>query len=114
MVDEKTGEDTGLGRVLADDPALVDTTKKVCEVVSDTLSLRKAAEIHVCQPLSKFTAVVENVDVVKSYDELLKPELNIKNIGFSTLEGAVVHGLRVVYELCVNARAVGSRLGKQA
>ena len=98
-------------RVLVDDPALVDAMEKVREVVSGTLSLRKAAKIRVRQPLSKLTVVVENVDAVKAYDELLKAELNIKNIEFSTLEDA--HGLKIVHELRVNARAAGPRLGKQ-
>ena len=92
VVDEKTGEDTELGCVLVDDPALVDAMEKVREVVSGTLSLRKA---------------------VKSYDELLKSELNIKNIEFSTLEDAAAHGLKIVHELRVNARVAGPRLGKQ-
>ena len=113
MVDEKTGEDTELGRVLVDDPALVDAMEKVREVVSGTLSLRKAAKIRVRQPLSKLTVVVENVDAVKAYDELLKSELNIKNIEFSTLQDASAHGLKIVHELRVNARAAGPRLGKQ-
>ena len=113
VVDEKTGEDTELGCVLVDDPALVDAMEKVREVVSGTLSLRKAAKIRVRQPLSKLTVVVENVDAVKSYDELLKSELNIKNIEFSTLEDAAAHGLKIVHELRVNARVAGPRLGKQ-
>ena len=113
VVDEKTGEDTELGRVLVDDPALVDAMEKVREVVSGTLSLRKAAKIRVRQPLSKLTVVVENVDAVKAYDDLLKSELNIKNIEFSTLEDASAHGLKIVHELRVNARAAGPRLGKQ-
>ena len=57
--------------------------------------------------------VVENVDAVKAYDELLKAELNIKNIEFSTLEDAAAHGLKIVHELKGNARAAGPRLGKQ-
>ena len=113
VVDEKTGEDTELGRVLVDDPALVDAMEKVREVVSGTLSLRKAAKIRVRQPLSKLTVVVENVDAVKAYDDLLKSELNIKSIEFSTLQDAAAHGLKIVHELKVNARAAGPRLGKQ-
>ena len=105
VVDEKTGEDTELGRVLVDDPALVDAMEKVREVVSGTLSLRKAAKIRVRQPLSKLTVVVENVDAVKAYDELLKSELNIKNIEFSTLEDASAHGLKIVHVRRVRASA---------
>lgn len=99
--------------MLVDDPALVDAMEKVREVVSGTLSLRKAAKIRVRQPLSKLTVVAGNVDAVKAHDELLKAELNIKNIEFSTLQDAAAHGLKIVHELRVNARAAGPRLGKQ-
>ena len=111
--DEKTGEATELGRVLVDDPALVDAMEKVREIVSGTLSLRKAAQIRVRQPLAKLTVVVEDVDAVKAYDEILKSELNIKDIEFCTMEDAGSQGLKIVHELKVNARAAGPRLGKQ-
>ena len=93
--------------------------EKVREVVSGTLSLRKAAKIRVRQPLSKLTVVVENVDAVKAYDELLKSELNIKNIEFSTLQDASAHGLKIVHELRVmpvrrvRARQAGAARGRQ-
>lgn len=113
VADEKTGEATELGRVLVDDPALVDAMEKVREIVSGTLSLRKAAQIRVRQPLAKLTVVVEDVDAVKAYDEILKSELNIKDIEFCTMEDADSQGLKIVHELKVNARAAGPRLGKQ-
>ncbi|MDU3798847.1 MAG: class I tRNA ligase family protein, partial [Bifidobacterium breve] len=113
VVDEKTGADTELGRVLVDDPALVSAMEKVREVVSGTLSLRKAAKIRVRQPLAKLTVVAEDVDAVKAYDELLKSELNVKDIEFCTMEDAGSRGLKIVHELRVNARAAGPRLGKQ-
>ena len=53
------------------------------------------------------------MEAVKAYDDLLKAELNIKNIEFSTLQDAAAHGLKIVHELRVNARAAGPRLGKQ-
>mgnify|MGYP000376384026 CR=1 FL=1 len=55
---------TELGRVLVDDPALVDAMEKVREVVSGTLSMRKTKQIRVRQPLHKLTVVVENTDAV--------------------------------------------------
>lgn len=113
VADEKTGEATELGRVLVDDPALVDAMEKVREIVSGTLSLRKTAQIRVRQPLAKLTVVVEDVDAVKAYDEILKSELNIKDIEFCTMEDAGSQGLKIVHELKVNARAAGPRLGKQ-
>ena len=60
LADEQTGEASELGRVLVDDPALVDAMEKVREVVSGTLSMRKTKQIRVRQPLSKLTVVVEN------------------------------------------------------
>ena len=113
VVDEKTGADTELGRVLVDDPALVAAMEKVREVVSGTLSLRKSAKIRVRQPLAKLTVVAEDVNAVKAYDELLKSELNVKGIEFCTMEDAGSQGLKIVHELRVNARAAGPRLGKQ-
>ena len=113
VVDEKTGADTELGRVLVDDPVLVAAMEKVREVVSGTLSLRKSAKIRVRQPLAKLTVVAEDVDAVKAYDELLKSELNVKDIEFCTMEDAGSQGLKIVHELRVNARAAGPRLGKQ-
>jgi len=113
VTNEADGSDTELGRVLVDDPALVDAMEKVREVVSGTLSLRKNAKIRVRQPLSKLTVVVENVPAVKAYEDILKSELNIKQIAFSTLEDAAEHGLKIVHELRVNARVAGPRLGKQ-
>ena len=65
------------------------------------------------QPLSKLTVVVPDPAAVASYEEILKSELNIKSVVFSTLEDAGEHGLKIVNELRVNARAAGPRLGKQ-
>ncbi|MDU6641127.1 MAG: DUF5915 domain-containing protein, partial [Alloscardovia omnicolens] len=81
-------------------------------VVSSTLSLRKAQKIRVRQPLAQLTVVADNVDAVREYEELLESELNVKQIQYTTLENAGDHGLRVVNELRVNARAAGPRLGK--
>jgi isoleucyl-tRNA synthetase len=109
---ENSGEPTDLGRVVVDDPVLVESMEKVREVVSGALSLRKNEQIRVRQPLSKLTVVVEDVEGVREYTELLKNELNVKDIEFSTLEDARKHGLELVSELRVNARAAGPRLGK--
>lgn len=113
VVDEKTKADTELGKVLVANDTLVNAMEKVREVVSSTLGLRKAKQIRVRQPLSKLTVVVENVLALKPYEQLLKSELNVKNIVFSTLEEASSKGLKILHELRVNARAAGPRLGKQ-
>ena len=113
LVDETGGEASELGRVLAADPALVAAMEKVREVVSGTLSMRKSAQIRVRQPLAKLTVVVDDPDAVAAYADILKSELNVKNIEFCTLDGAAAQGLKIVNELKVNARAAGPRLGKQ-
>lgn len=113
LTDEKTGEPTELGLVLKANDALVTAMDQVREVVSATLSLRKAEQIRVRQPLSKLTVVVVDPEAVEDYVEILKSELNVKSVDFSTLEDAPEHGLKIIHQLKVNARAAGPRLGKQ-
>ena len=112
LADAATGEATELGRVLVDDPALVDAMEKVREVVSAALSLRKAEQIRVRQPLARMTVVTENPDAVRAYEDILKSELNIKTVELCTLDEADEHGLRIINELRVNARVAGKRLRK--
>ena len=109
----KAEEVTELGAVLASDDALVAAMDKVREVVSSTLSLRKAEQLRVRQPLANLTVVAENIDAVEPYEQVLERELNVKNVTFCTLKDASEHGLKIVHELKVNARAAGPRLGKQ-
>ena len=113
LADEKTGEPTELGLVLKANDALVSAMDQVREVVSASLSLRKAEQIRVRQPLSKLTVVVADPKAVEDYVEILKTELNVKSVDFSTLEDAPEHGLKIIHQLKVNARAAGPRLGKQ-
>ncbi|WP_368117435.1 DUF5915 domain-containing protein, partial [Bifidobacterium adolescentis] len=79
---------------------------------SSTLSMRKAKQIRVRQPLSKLTVVVEDTAAVAAYDEILKSELNVKNVELCTLEDAGSQGLKIIHELRVNARVAGKRLRK--
>ncbi|MCB5628293.1 hypothetical protein, partial [Bifidobacterium breve] len=72
------------GKVLVEDGALVEAMDKVREIVSSTLSLRKAHKMRVRQPLAKLTVVVDDPSQVDGYDALLKSELNIKAIDYST------------------------------
>ena len=72
LTDEKTGEPTELGLVLKANDALVSAMDQVREVVSATLSLRKAEQIRVRQPLSKLTVVVADPEAVEDYVEILK------------------------------------------
>lgn len=112
LADEHTGATTELGAVLVDDPELVAAMEQVRDVVSGTLSLRKAQQIRVRQPLSTLTVVGADVQAIEPYTDVLKSELNIKHIALVHLDDAEQHGLRIVNELKVNARAAGPRLGK--
>ena len=112
LKDKLTGETTELGAVLQDDAALVAAMEKVREVVSGTLSMRKAKQIRVRQPLAKLTVVVEDPQAVAAYTDILKSELNVKDVEFCTLEDAGSQGLTIVNELRVNARVAGKRLRK--
>ncbi|MEK0306910.1 mupirocin-resistant isoleucine--tRNA ligase [Bifidobacterium favimelis] len=113
VAEESTGQETELGGVLKDDPALVAAMEKVREVVSSALSLRKNQQIRVRQPLSLLTVVVEDPAAAMPYVDILESELNIKKVEFCTLDQAQDRGLRIINDLKVNARAAGPRLGKQ-
>lgn len=106
------GKETALGAVLKADDELVCAMDSVRQVVSSTLSLRKAHQLRVRQPLAQLTVVTDQAQAVATYADVLKRELNVKAIAFSTLADASQHGLTIVHELKVNARAAGPRLGK--
>ncbi|WP_125963348.1 mupirocin-resistant isoleucine--tRNA ligase [Bifidobacterium dolichotidis] len=113
LVDPKSGEDTELGKILVEDGALVAAMDKVREIVSTALSLRKSAKMRVRQPLANMTVVADDISAILGYIPLLEGELNVKNIEMLTLDEAASHGLKIIDELKVNARAAGPRLGKQ-
>lgn len=113
VANQDSGEDTELGLVLRKDSALLSAMEKVREVVSAVLSLRKTERIRVRQPLAELVIIVEDPQSISSYSNILKSELNVKNIVLSTLAQAESRGLRLVQDLKVNARAAGPRLGKQ-
>jgi isoleucyl-tRNA synthetase len=104
--------DTQLGRVLQDDPKLLKSVGIVRDVVSQTLSLRKAAQIRVRQPLAKLTVVVPDPAQVRPYVDLLASQLDVKDIEITDQADASKHGLELVSDLSVNARVAGPRLGR--
>ncbi len=109
---DKDGNLTALGALLPDDPELVRVNDQVRQVVSAALGLRKAEKIRVRQPLSKLTVVVGDAPALAPYVPLLEHELDVKAVELTDLADAAKHGLRLVDELRVNARAAGPRLGK--
>ena len=102
---EATGESQpGL---LPADPALVAAMDQVREVCSAASSLRKAKKLRVRLPLPKVTVAVDNPQQLEPFAELIADELNVKAVQLT--DDIAAHGR---FELTVNARAAGPRLGK--
>ena len=93
--------------MLPADPQLVADMDLVREVASVGSSLRKAKKLRVRLPLLKLTVAVENPQRLEAYRDLIADELNVKSVELTDDIGA--HGR---FELAVNARAAGPRIGK--
>ncbi|OBG25312.1 isoleucine--tRNA ligase [Mycobacterium sp. 852002-51057_SCH5723018] len=89
------------------DPDLVATMDQVREVCSAASSLRKAKKLRVRLPLPKLTVAVENPRRLEPFVDLIADELNVKRV---ELTDAIDSYGR--FELTVNARVAGPRLGK--
>lgn len=96
--------------LVAADPQLVADMDLVREVASAGSSLRKANKLRVRLPLLKLTVAVDkSVDPqrLEPYRDLIADELNVKAVELT--DDIAVHGR---FELAVNARAAGPRIGK--
>ena len=102
---EATGN-TEAGVVPAD-PELVAAMDQVREVCSVASSLRKAQKLRVRLPLPKLTVAVENPDRLLPFTDLIADELNVKAVELT--DDIAGYGR---FELAVNAKAAGPRLGK--
>lgn len=96
----------GPGAVPAD-PELVAAMDQVREVCSAASSLRKAKKLRVRLPLPKLTVAVANPRSLEPFTDLIADELNVKSV---ELTDAIDSYGR--FELTVNARVAGPRLGK--
>jgi isoleucyl-tRNA synthetase len=96
----------GPGEVPAD-PDLVAAMDQVRDVCSAASSLRKANKLRVRLPLPKLTVAVEDPDALRPFVELIADELNVKGVELSNDIDAYGR-----FELTVNARVAGPRLGK--
>jgi isoleucyl-tRNA synthetase len=92
---------------LPGDPELVAAMDQVREVASAASSLRKAKKLRVRLPLPKLTVAVENPQRLAPFADLLADELNVKAVELT--EDIDTYGR---FELTVNARVAGPRLGK--
>jgi isoleucyl-tRNA synthetase len=92
---------------LPHDADLVATMDQVREVASAASSLRKAKKLRVRLPLPKLTVAVENPQRLEPFRDLLADELNVKAVELT--DDIATYGR---FELTVNAREAGPRIGK--
>ncbi len=91
---------------LPQDRHLVASMDRVRQVVSAVLSLRKARGLRVRQPLSQLTVAAPDADTLTAFTDLIADEVNVRSVEFT--QDVAAHGR---FELTVNARACGPRLG---
>jgi len=89
------------------DPNLVADMDLVREVASVASSLRKAHKLRVRLPLPKLTVAVEHPERLAPFTDLLADELNLKTVELT--DDIPAYGR---FELTVNARVAGPRIGK--
>ncbi|QNG18541.1 isoleucine--tRNA ligase [Rhodococcus triatomae] len=89
------------------DPELVASMDDVRSVCSTVLSLRKAQNLRVRLPLPEVTVAAEDADRMRPFLGLIADEVNVKKVDLT--DDVDVHGR---FEIVVNARAAGPRLGK--
>ncbi|MGU3586069.1 isoleucine--tRNA ligase [Rhodococcus sp. C26F] len=92
---------------LPSDPALVAAMDEVRGVCSTVLSLRKAQKLRVRLPLPEVTVATPGSAHLDPFVDLIKDEVNVKRV--VTTDDVEAHGR---FEVVVNARAAGPRLGK--
>jgi isoleucyl-tRNA synthetase/RimJ/RimL family protein N-acetyltransferase len=81
----------------------MDTVRDVC---NGLLSIRSAENIRVRQPLARAALGVKNMEALKPFAELIKEEVNIKELVF--IENV---GVYAKYKLVINFPVAGKRLG---
>ncbi|HEX5813171.1 MAG TPA: isoleucine--tRNA ligase, partial [Pseudonocardia sp.] len=91
---------------LPHDDGLVATMDRVRQVASAALSLRKARGLRVRLPLARLTVAATDAATLQPFADILGDEVNVKDV---VLTGDVAAYGR--FEVAVNARACGPRLG---
>ena len=92
---------------LPNDTTLVHGIDRVRQVCSSTLALRTSNKLRVRLPLAKLTIAASDADQLTPYVDLIQDEVNVKEVELTT--DLAAHGS---FEITVNARAAGPRLGK--
>ncbi|MCW4355468.1 isoleucine--tRNA ligase [Hoyosella sp. YIM 151337] len=89
------------------DSGLVGAMDEARAVCSTVLSLRKAQKLRVRLPLASLTIAAADAERLRPFTDIIADEVNVKHIDLTT--DVDVHGR---FELAVNARVAGPRLGK--
>jgi isoleucyl-tRNA synthetase len=92
---------------LPNDSALVHAIDRVREVCSATLALRMANKLRVRLPLAQLRVAAPDADRLAEFADLIRDEVNVKEVELTS--DVAAHGK---FEITVNARAAGPRLGK--
>ncbi|ROS59600.1 isoleucyl-tRNA synthetase [Frigoribacterium sp. PhB160] len=95
------------------DEALVDAMDAVRSIASAGLALRKSTGLRVRLPLARLTVVVPETTGLDSFREILRDELNVKDVALVPLSEEALGTFGVTRRLRVDARAAGPRIGKQ-
>ncbi len=94
------------------DDALVAAMDEVRAVSSSALALRKRARRRVRLPLPQLTVVTPQAEALGQFVEILRDELNVREVALVPLSDAAVAKYGVITKLTVHARVAGPRLGK--
>src|SRR5690606_5589578 len=88
------------------DTELVRAMDEVRQVCSAALSLRKASKLRVRLPLTTLVVATPEAAALEPFTELIRDEVNVRSVELT--DDVAAHGH---FELTVNARACGPRLG---
>jgi isoleucyl-tRNA synthetase len=92
--------------LLPADAALVTAMDRVRQVCSAALALRKSNKLRVRLPLASLVVAAPDAESLAPFTDLIADEVNVKQVELTTDVAAHGH-----FELVVNARACGPRLG---
>ncbi len=98
---------------LPSDPELVAAMDRVRDVCSAASALRKSEGLRVRLPLASLTVAADHAAALLPFVELVKDELNVKELVLTELSQVGDGGFGVTQTLQVNARAAGPRLGRE-
>lgn len=90
------------------DHELVNIMDQVLDICSTVLFIRSEENIRVRQPLSSLTIISENSHIFERFEELIKDEINVKSIIYST---DLINNADL--KLSINFPVLGKRLPKQ-